>query len=143
MVGKGWHLESQRHSTARRYGSAGGKMPKKFKPVAYSPPYKPMKFKEDKDKPFIVHDDNIDGLSPQGNVWIVMYANETKSKEFKTKKEAQEFKKSLTKSKLTSEYVEKYLDKRGLMPHYLGTKDPSKWDAYDKANWKSIKRSHP
>lgn len=27
--GKGWHLESARHSTARRYGSAGGKMPKR------------------------------------------------------------------------------------------------------------------
>jgi hypothetical protein len=31
MVGKGWHLEPVRHSRARRFGSAGGKMPKKFK----------------------------------------------------------------------------------------------------------------
>jgi hypothetical protein len=38
MKGKGWHLEPVRHSRARRFGSAGGKMPKKFNAsgVAYS-----------------------------------------------------------------------------------------------------------
>jgi hypothetical protein len=42
--------------------------------------------------------------------------------------------------KLTSKYVQDVLGKIGKESHYLGSKPVSKWDKYDKSNWRALVR---